>query len=133
MTTPSAPSLTLSNGTGQNSFDLRSTSQSFPVQTTLCVLSRYNAARVNPYTAFSRRSSVPQLSAHDEGIVKAVVNSLMVVGNLGDTLNFGFGIEDAIQSIVSSLDNAIQGNTIDHPLRLPTHRLIRIPPLILAH
>ena len=124
MTTPSVPSLTLSNGTGQNSFDRRPTSQSFPYKlhfasspgTTLRVLIRIQRL-------------VGEVLCHnfqDGGNVEAVVNSLMVVGNLG------FGIEDVVQYIESSLDNAIQGNTIDHRLHLPTHRLIRIPPLTLA-
>lgn len=109
MTSPSDPSLTLSTGTGHNSFpqtgawnmlDL----SKLPVQATLGVLSRYSAARVNPYTALVGEVLCHnfQLTTKGRRNIEAVVNSLKVVGSLGDTLEFGFGIEDVVRSMVKS-------------------------------
>ena len=109
MTSPSGPPLALSTGTGQNSFpqtgawnmlDL----SKLPVQATLGILSRYSAARVNPYTALVGEVLCHnfQLTAKGRRTIEGVVNSLKVVGSLGDTLEFGFGIEDVVRSMVKS-------------------------------
>ncbi|KAF8854431.1 hypothetical protein BDZ45DRAFT_676977 [Acephala macrosclerotiorum] len=109
MTSTSGPSMTLGTSTGQNSFpqtgawnmlDL----SKLPVQATLGVLSRYSAARVNPYTALVGEVLCHnfQLTTKGRRNVEAVVKSLKVVGSLGDTLEFGFGIEDVVRSMVKS-------------------------------
>jgi len=75
-----------------------------PVQATLGVLSRYSAARVNPYTALVGEVLCHnfQLTRKGRRNIEAVVNSLKVVGSLGDTLEFGFGIEDVVRSMAKS-------------------------------
>lgn len=109
MTSPSIQSLALSTGTGQNLFpqsgawnmlDLAK----LPVQATLGILSRYSAARVNPYTALVGEVLCHnfQLTTKGRRNIETVVNSLNVVGTLGDTLEFGFGIEDVVRSMVKS-------------------------------
>ncbi len=65
-----------------------------PVQATLGILSRHTVARVNLcYSVWSEKICATTFNARrrDGGNVKAVVTS-----SLGDTLEFGFGIEDVV-------------------------------------
>src|SRR6186713_2549605 len=69
-----------------------------PVQATLGALSRYSAARVNPYTALVGEVLCYnfQLTAQGRKNIEVAVTSLQVVGSVGDALEFGFGIEDVV-------------------------------------
>lgn len=75
-----------------------------PVQATLGVLSRYSAGRVNPYTALVGEVLCQsfQLSFVGRKNVETAVESLKVVGSLGNALEFGFGVQDVIRSMVKS-------------------------------
>jgi hypothetical protein len=73
-----------------------------PVQATLGILSRYSAARVSPYTALVGEvlGQNFQLTAKGRKNLEKAVENLKVVGSLGNTLEFGFGIEDVVRSMV---------------------------------
>lgn len=75
-----------------------------PVQATLGILSRYSAARVNPYTALVGEVLCQsfQLTATGRKNLEKAVGSLKVVGSLGDTLEFGFGMEDVVRTMAKT-------------------------------
>src|SRR5579862_3304992 len=75
-----------------------------PVQATLGVLSRYSAARVNPYTAMVGEVLCQnfQLTATGRKNLEKAVGSLKVVGGLGNTLEFGFGMEDVVRAMAKT-------------------------------
>ncbi|OCL14997.1 hypothetical protein AOQ84DRAFT_279874, partial [Glonium stellatum] len=75
-----------------------------PVEATIGILSRYSAGRVNPYTAVVGEAmcSKFQLAMKGRRNLELAVNSLKVVGSIGNTLEFGFGIEDVIRSMANS-------------------------------
>jgi hypothetical protein len=75
-----------------------------PVQATFGVLSRYSAARVNPYTAMVGEVLCQnfQLTATGRQNLEKAVGSLKVVGGLGNTLEFGFGMEDVIRAMAKT-------------------------------
>jgi hypothetical protein len=101
--------LALSAGPGQKAFPQSGSwnmldLSKLPVQATLGVLSRYSAARVNPYTALVGEVLCHnfQLTTKGRRNLEVAVNELKVVGSLGDTLEFGFGIEDVVRSMAKS-------------------------------
>lgn len=75
-----------------------------PVEATIGILSRYSAGRVNPYTAVVGEAMCRkfQLAMKGRRNLELAVNSLKVVGSIGNTLEFGFGIEDVIRSMAKS-------------------------------
>ena len=75
-----------------------------PVQATLGILSRYSAARVNPYTALVSEILCQsfQLTATGRKNLEKAVGSLKVVGSLGNTLEFGFGVEDVVRKMAKT-------------------------------
>ena len=75
-----------------------------PVQATLGSLSRYSAARVNPYTALVGEVLCQnfRLTAAGRKNLETAISSLKVVGSLGDTLEFGFGIEDVVRTMAKT-------------------------------
>jgi hypothetical protein len=75
-----------------------------PVQATLGILSRYSAARVNPYTALVGEVLCErfQLTSVGRGNLENGIGSLRIVGSLGATLEFGFGAEDAVRTMAKS-------------------------------
>jgi hypothetical protein len=75
-----------------------------PVQATLGILSRYSAARVNPYTALVGEVLCQnfQLTTTGRKNLEKAVGSLKVVGSLDDTLEFGFGMEDVVRTMVKT-------------------------------
>ncbi|KAF2193192.1 hypothetical protein K469DRAFT_745524 [Zopfia rhizophila CBS 207.26] len=75
-----------------------------PVQTTLGVLSRYSAARVDPYTALVGEVMCERFQLTKEGRkrVRTAVGSLKTVGSIGNILQFGFGIEDVVRKMAQA-------------------------------
>ena len=75
-----------------------------PVEATIGILSRYSAGRVNPYTVVVGEAMCRkfQLAMKGRRNLELAVNSLKVVGSIGNTLEFGFGIEDVIRSMAKS-------------------------------
>ena len=75
-----------------------------PVQTTLGILSRYSSARVNPYTALVGELLCQrfQLTAIGRRNLEKAVAGLRVVESLGDTLEFGFGVEDVVRTMAKT-------------------------------
>jgi hypothetical protein len=75
-----------------------------PVQATLGILSRYSAARIDPCTALVGEVLCQnfQLNAIGRQNLETAVGSLKVVGSLGDTLEFGFGVEDVVRTMAKT-------------------------------
>ena len=75
-----------------------------PVQATLGILSRYSAARVNPYTALIGEVLCQsfQLTATGRNKLETAIGNLKVVGSLGSALEFGFGIEDVVRTMAKT-------------------------------
>lgn len=75
-----------------------------PVQTTLGILSRYSSARIDPYTALVGEVLCQnfQLNAVGRHNLGAAVGSLKVIGSLGNILEFGFGVEDAVRTMAKT-------------------------------
>src|SRR5215469_16028723 len=72
-----------------------------PFKATVGILSRYSAARVNPYTVLVGEvlGQNFQLTANGRKNLERAVENLKVVGSLGNTLEFGFGIEDVVRTM----------------------------------
>jgi hypothetical protein len=103
------PQLELTSGSGPASFPQTGSWNmldlaKLPIQVTLEALSRYSAARVNPYTALVGEVLCQnfQLSVLGRSNLEQAINNLKVVGSLGNTLEFGFGIVDVIRSMAKS-------------------------------
>lgn len=77
-----------------------------PVEATVGVVSRYMAARVNPYTVIVGQALAHpfQLPLSGQENVTNAIGSLKVVGTLGKTLEIGFGIDDVVRSRAKSSD-----------------------------
>jgi hypothetical protein len=75
-----------------------------PIKGTLSALSRYSAARVNPYVATMGQiiCSKFQLSVHGRHNIDDAVQKLKVVGTLGKTLEIGFAIEDIVRMMAKT-------------------------------
>lgn len=75
-----------------------------PLQATLGIFSRYAAGRVNPYTVAIGEALCGQfqVTANGRRKLESAISSLSFVGSLGDTLEFGFGIEDVVRSMAKS-------------------------------
>ena len=75
-----------------------------PVQATLGILSRYAAARVNPYTALVGEVLCQgfRLTAVGRKKLETAVGNLKAVRSLGNTLEFGFGIEDVVRTMAQT-------------------------------
>jgi hypothetical protein len=80
-----------------------------PLQASISVFSRYAAGRVNPYTVAigEALSNQFQVTANGRKKLELAISSLSAVGSLGDTLEFGFGIEDVVRSMAKSQQGAI--------------------------
>ncbi|KAK5197040.1 hypothetical protein LTR72_000268 [Exophiala xenobiotica] len=75
-----------------------------PVNTTLGALSRYSAARVDQYAAMVGEGLCQnfRLTMKSRMDIERAINELKVVGTLGDTLEFGFGIQDVVRLMARS-------------------------------
>nr|POE49740.1 hypothetical protein CFP56_76466 [Quercus suber] len=80
-----------------------------PVTCSLGVLSRYCAGRVNPYTALVGQAlSAPfSLSSGGRKRIDNTLSKLGALSTLGDTLFFGFGIEDMVRSLAGTEQGAV--------------------------
>ena len=80
-----------------------------PLQATVGVFSRYAAGRVNPYTVAIGEALCGQfrVTANGRKKLESAISSLSFVGSLGDTLEFGFGIEDVVRSMAKSQQGSI--------------------------
>jgi hypothetical protein len=99
----------LSLGQGNSSFQQQGQWNMFeilklPVQASLGILARYNAARVNPYTALVGEIICQnfQISQKGRQNVELAVQNLKVVGSWGNALEFGFGVEDVVRNMARS-------------------------------
>jgi hypothetical protein len=72
-----------------------------PIKGTLGALSRYSAARVNPYAVMVGETlcSIFQLSPDGRKRIDTAVEKLKVVGTLGKTLEIGFSVEDVVRAM----------------------------------
>ena len=70
-----------------------------PIRGSFGALSRYSAARVNPYAAVVGETlcSIFQLGPRGRKNIDGAVEKLKVVGTLGKTLEIGFAIEDIVR------------------------------------
>ena len=72
-----------------------------PYQSTMGILARYMAGRVNPYTGgvVEQMSRQFRLTPKGRANIELAISSLKTVGSVGDVLEFGFGIEDVIRCV----------------------------------
>lgn len=75
-----------------------------PITATVGILSRYMAGRVNPYTGVVGEQLCRSFRLGQSGHknIEKALSSLKVVTSIGDTLEFGFGIEDIVRSMARS-------------------------------
>jgi hypothetical protein len=75
-----------------------------PYESTIGILARYMSGRVNPYTGavVEEMSRQFRLSTKGRQNTEVAIKSLKIVGSVGDVLEFGFGIEDVIRSILKT-------------------------------
>ena len=81
-----------------------------PVQHAVAMLSRYAAARVNPYTVLVGEAMglTFRMGRRGRANLEDALSTLSAVGLLGNTLHIGFGIEDVIRTMARSEGGAMQ-------------------------
>ena len=81
-----------------------------PVEYAVAMLSRYAAARVNPYTIIVAEAMGLTFRMGSKGRLnlEQSIAKLTAMGTIGNTLHIGFGVEDVIRSMVRSEGGAMQ-------------------------
>src|SRR6202012_542396 len=77
---------------------------SAPITGTLGALSRYSAARVDPYAALVGEALCTAFRLGRDGRrdIDVAIDKLKVVGTMGKTLEIGFGMEDIVRAMAKS-------------------------------
>jgi hypothetical protein len=77
---------------------------SAPISGTLGALSRYSAARVDPYAALVGEAlcTAFRLGSQGRRNIDTAIDKLKVVGTMGKTLEIGFGMEDIVRAMAKT-------------------------------